>query len=91
MSPYGVTGPQWVKWQKHTNFRLFLIFPSTISAGLGEELEKYVAETWPDGVVRIVRLKQRAGLIRARMAGAEAATGEVIVFLDSHCEANVGW
>jgi len=40
---------------------------------------------------RIIRLKKRQGLIRARIAGIESATGEVIVVLDSHCECNVGW
>ncbi|XP_045168076.2 probable N-acetylgalactosaminyltransferase 9 isoform X1 [Mercenaria mercenaria] len=59
--------------------------------GLGEELSKYVAKTWPDGVVRIVRTKERSGLIRARLAGAKAATGDVLIFLDSHCEAAPGW
>lgn len=54
-------------------------------------LEKYVAETWPDGVVRVVRTSERSGLIRAKVAGGRAATGEVLVFLDSHCEANTGW
>lgn len=44
-----------------------------------------------NGLVRIVRKKIRQGLIRAKLAGAREATGEVIVFLDSHCEANVGW
>ena len=62
-----------------------------LPAELGEKLDHYVKETWPDGVVKIVRTKQRSGLIRARLEGAKAATGDVIIVLDSHCEANVGW
>lgn len=42
-------------------------------------------------MVRLIRLKERHGLIRAKLEGAKAAKSEVIVFLDSHCEANHGW
>ena len=42
-------------------------------------------------IVIFLRLKSRQGLIRARLTGARAAKGDVLIFLDSHCEANTGW
>ncbi|KAJ8314026.1 hypothetical protein KUTeg_008587 [Tegillarca granosa] len=50
---------------------------------LGKPLEDYVATL---GKVKVVRAKKREGLIRARLLGFAAATGEVVTFLDSHCE-----
>ena len=72
-------------------FFLNVYFYVNIAAFLGDELKKYVEEAWPDGVVKIVRTTERSGLIRARLAGAKAATGDVLIFLDSHCEVGPGW
>lgn len=57
---------------------------------LKTELDEYVAEHFGN-LVTIVRLPERTGLINARLAGARAADGEVLVFFDSHIECNYNW
>ena len=61
---------------------------SFIAEDLKEKLEDYVNA---QAKLKLVRHKERKGLIRARMTGADVSTGKTITFLDSHCEANVGW
>ena len=63
--------------------------PLGIAEWLKDQLTEYIKRF--GGLVKLFRKTVRHGLIRAKIAGAEAATGEVVVFLDSHCEANAGW
>ncbi|XP_066252152.1 N-acetylgalactosaminyltransferase 7 [Euwallacea similis] len=53
------------------------------------DLEKYVEQF--DGKVRLIRNTRREGLIRTRSRGAVEAKGDIIVYLDAHCEVNTNW
>ncbi|CAG2176066.1 unnamed protein product, partial [Oppiella nova] len=56
---------------------------------LGKQLEEYVSKL-PVRVI-VLRTGKRSGLIRARLIGAKEAKGQVITFLDAHCECTKGW
>ncbi|XP_072365107.1 polypeptide N-acetylgalactosaminyltransferase 12 isoform X2 [Scyliorhinus torazame] len=55
---------------------------------LKKPLEDYVADLRK---VRLIRARKREGLVRARLLGASVATGDVLTFLDCHCECHIGW
>ncbi len=66
----------------HCQFYLF-------SEQLKGKLDEYVKQF--NGLVKVYRNKERLGLITTRSEGAKHAIGDVIVFLDAHCECNRNW
>lgn len=64
-------------------------FSSWVIDYLGKELEDHVAN-FPVPV-HVLRTHKRSGLIRARLIGAKQVKGQVITFLDAHCECTEGW
>ncbi|KAK2836410.1 hypothetical protein Q7C36_014279 [Tachysurus vachellii] len=55
---------------------------------LKSQLEEYISNLER---VRLIRTNKREGLVRARLIGATYATGDVLTFLDCHCECVPGW
>ncbi|NXB85521.1 GLT15 acetylgalactosaminyltransferase, partial [Vidua chalybeata] len=55
---------------------------------LKSALSEYISKL--DGV-KLIRSNKRLGVIRGRMLGAARATGDVLIFMDSHCECQKGW
>ncbi|XP_002738977.1 polypeptide N-acetylgalactosaminyltransferase 1-like [Saccoglossus kowalevskii] len=56
---------------------------------LGKQLDDYVRGL--SVRVRVVRMAERSGIVGARLRGAAISTGEVLTFLDAHCECTKGW
>lgn len=61
---------------------------SVYGAGEGMQGERLGEKS---GKVRLLRNAERGGLIRSRSRGAQEAVGDVVVFLDAHCEVNYNW
>ncbi|KAH0616099.1 hypothetical protein JD844_026949, partial [Phrynosoma platyrhinos] len=69
---------------------IVLIDDFSNKAHLKERLEDYIKQ-W-NGLVKIFRNERREGLIQARSIGAQKAKlGQVLIYLDAHCEVAVNW
>lgn len=69
---------------------VILVNDNSSNQELYEPLRDYVERNLPKKV-KIRNLKRRSGLIVTRMEGARMATGEVLVFFDSHVEVQHNW
>ncbi|CEF68587.2 Glycosyltransferase 2-like domain-containing protein [Strongyloides ratti] len=59
---------------------------------IDEYLKEYASiEGWNMDIFKFYRSSQREGLIRAKVLASRHAEGDVLVFLDSHCEPNDRW
>uniref|UniRef100_A0A672ZC27 Polypeptide N-acetylgalactosaminyltransferase n=1 Tax=Sphaeramia orbicularis TaxID=375764 RepID=A0A672ZC27_9TELE len=67
---------------------IILVDDASTADHLKSQLEEFVSQL---KVVRVVRQLERKGLITARLLGASIAQGEVLTFLDAHCECFHGW
>lgn len=76
----------------HLLYEIILVDDASIKDStykhLGQKLEDYIK---PLHKVKLIRSPKRVGLTQARLKGADVALGDVLVFLDSHCEASNGW
>ncbi|XP_012616629.1 polypeptide N-acetylgalactosaminyltransferase 3 [Microcebus murinus] len=67
---------------------IILVDDASVDEYLHDKLEDYIKQF---SIVKIVRQKERKGLITARLLGATVATAETLTFLDAHCECFYGW
>ncbi|XP_069761968.1 polypeptide N-acetylgalactosaminyltransferase 6-like isoform X2 [Narcine bancroftii] len=67
---------------------ILLVDDASTDDALKEQLDEYVKQF---RIVKVVRQVERKGLITARLLGASEAMGEVLTFLDAHCECFGGW
>lgn len=72
----------------HLLYEIILIDDSSTMAHLQTQLEDYIAN-YPK--VKIVRLNKRQGFIRAKVIASQHARGDILTFLDPHCECTEGW
>ena len=73
----------------HGNCLEILLYCYWLTENLKSELEEYVKQF--NGKVKLYRNTKRLGLIGTRTNGARYSKGDVIVFLDAHCECQPNW
>ncbi|XP_046753760.1 polypeptide N-acetylgalactosaminyltransferase 3-like isoform X2 [Diprion similis] len=74
---------------RHLLHEIILVDDFSNREFLATPLDEYVRNL--EVPTKVLRSGKRIGLVNARLLGAEDATGEVLTFLDAHCECTVGW
>ncbi|XP_077423171.1 polypeptide N-acetylgalactosaminyltransferase 6 [Vanacampus margaritifer] len=67
---------------------IILVDDASTEEYLQGQLEEFVREL---KIVRVMRQQERKGLVAARLLGTSVAQGQVLTFLDAHCECFHGW
>ena len=75
----------------HLLKEIFLINDNSEDKEIIQRIQNEVDQNLELSMVKLLTPEERLGLIRARIFGARQSTGDVLVFLDSHIEANVDW
>ncbi|KAF7283654.1 hypothetical protein GWI33_023290 [Rhynchophorus ferrugineus] len=75
----------------HLLEEIILVDDSSTDVHLKGVLQYYIDTRLKNFNIKMIRLKHRMGLIRARLQGARKAQGDVLIFLDAHCEATKEW
>ncbi|XP_074026809.1 polypeptide N-acetylgalactosaminyltransferase 1 [Leptinotarsa decemlineata] len=75
----------------HLLKEIILVDDASTEENLNGLLDYYIETRLRNYNIKIIHLKHRLGLIRARLQGARAAQGDVLIFLDAHCEATEDW
>lgn len=70
---------------------IILVDDNSTLIELKGKLDHYIRTRLPPEMIRVVRLPDREGLMRARIRGARSARGDVLIFLDAHCEVQHDW
>lgn len=69
---------------------IILVDDASTKNFLKSDLEQHIKSNFPN-LVQIVRLKDRSGLMLARMAGIKAAVSDIVIVMDAHMEVNTNW
>ena len=69
---------------------IILVDDSSTMENLGEKLE-IALSYFKKPLVKLIRNFERMGLIQSRLAGASMAEGDILLFMDSHCECYPNW
>ena len=70
---------------------IILVDDGSDDAGLIAKVSEMLTQSIVLSKTKLIRLDQHAGIVAARLRGANEAKGKVLIFMESHAEPNVEW